>query len=339
MSDHTPLAVLAERMEKAALDKSISDVEFFDLQKFVFQAAIQALKDKDTVQAPEANYLVGIIGLTDGDRFKIPPQNVLIHLNTAYQLGHAGAGIQLYRAHKGVYPFIPEAMRSQSKGVLLLEKLAKTNYPHALYELAQHYLDLIDGYVQNEDEAPEEHYHQAYGYAKDAMEAGYSGGFLLIGTMTFHGFLGLVAQHKPTAYQFFVSGLEVAQTGFLEYNLVGQLHHWIGYCQFSGDGTSMNRIDGIAHYKMAADMNCGEAIQWLDENRQFVDHVESEVVSSEGVFYDLDIEPEPEPVPDNEKADVAKADKDPAKLINPFEQFADTSKGPHRPIIKKTTTH
>ncbi len=339
MTDTTELAALAEKLEQAAINKGITDIEFFELQKLVFQKAMAALKEKDTASAPEANYLVGLIGLTDGDRFKIPAQNALAHLNTACQLGHAGAGIQLYRAHKGVYPYIPEYMRSQAKGVLLLEKLAKNNFPHATYELAQHYLDLIDGYIQNEDEAPEEHYHQAYGYAKDAMDMGYSGGYLLIGTMAFHGFLGLVAQHKPTAYSLFIEGLVKSQLGFLEYNLVGQIHHWLGYCLFSGDGTSMNRIDGITHYQMAADMNCGEAVQWLEENKEFVDHVRAEATSETAIFYDLEAEPEPEPVPDGEKPAAVQAQKDPAKIINPFEQYADMTSGPDRPIVKKTTTH
>ncbi len=339
MNKNGALSLLAERLEQAEIDKAMTDPEFFELQRLVLGEAVQYIKGKDTDELAQANYIIGLVGLTDGDRFRIPPQNVLNHLKAAYELGHETAGILLYRAYKGMYPIIPEMMRNLARGILILEGLARKKSAHGAYELAQHYLDLIDGYAQAGDEAPEAHYHQAYAYAKDSMEMGFCGGYLLIGTMTFHGFLGLVAQHKGAAYRIFAKGLEKVGPGFLEYNLAGQLHHWVGYCQFAGDGVSMNRIDGIVHYKLAAEMNCGEAVQWLEDNKQFVEHVQSEEGSGTTLIYDLDIDPEPEPAMTSEQAEAIQQEHDPAKIINPFEQFNEMDVDPARPFGKKTTTH
>lgn len=338
MTDDHDLSALAIKLETAAFDKAVTDADYFDLQKLVFKNAITAIKAKGSEPLPEADYLVGMIGMTDGDRFGIPPQNVLAHLNKAYQNGHAGAGILLYRAYTGVSTYIPATMRSDSKGILLLEALAKKGFPHALYELSVHYRNLIDGYEQAGDEAPEEHFHEMYRYANDAMKMKYSGGYLLMGMLSYFGLTGLVPSHYPTAYKYFIDGLSIADESFFQYDITSQLHNWIGYCLFTGEGIGRDRISGLKHIQISANMANSNAQAWLDENKAAVEDIQRQIENPDVVPYDLDIDVDAslfEPAPSTE-AEVLQRVHDQG---NPLSSFADAPAPSDRPILKKPTTH
>jgi hypothetical protein len=333
------MAEWADKLESAALDQNVTDTEFLNLQKLVFQHALKTLKEGPEDQKIEANYLIGFIGLTDGDRYKIPYQNVLSHLQRAYSGGHAGAGIQLYRSHAGAYPFIPPQARSLTRGLLILENLSKSGCAHAAYELVLHYLALIEDY--DEEDCPESHIDMAYKHAQAAFNLKYSGGYLMMGTFSYHGLYGLVPQHHASAFQYFLAGLEASNLTYLEHDIISQLHHWIGHCQMSGEGTGMNRFEGLKHINIAASMNNDEAMQWLEENEEFIGQITADDADDQNIYYDLDPVPAASLESQNMSAEADSVQDPPPKDFNPFESFSkEKKKAPVRPIFKKdSTTH
>lgn len=287
------LQQLKEKYVKSSYDENVSNKEFAGIQKLVFKKAIHSIKINPDNPPADADLLVGWIGLEDGDRFKIPPQNVLAHLERAWKNGSSEAGILLYRAHNKMYQYIPNNMRSLSRGILILEKMIRErNDQYALFELVEHYLRLIESYFSEEgsEDPPEDHYHKAYQYASLAFEQGYPGGYLHMGIFTYYGFIGLVPKDISLAYKYFFLGLKKCNENPRERDVYSVLKYWVGYCQVHGLGVSMDRESGLKIIHESATMGNIEAKNWLEENREFVDAIESsKLEESEYYMNDPDI--------------------------------------------------
>lgn len=336
MSEAVDLGALATKLESAVFDKEMTDEEYFVLQKSVLAAAVKEAKKTEATPNVEADYLIGWIGMNDGDRYRIPAENVLAHLNKAFKGGHAGAGILLYRCHIGVSNYIPVTLRNLSKGLMVLESLAKDGYAHAAYELSIHYRGLIEGYENSGDLPPPEHAIQMKRYADEAVALKYSGGYLLNGINSYFGVGEEVTQNFTTAFRYFQEGLEISEINFNECDIVNQLHHWLGHCYYTGEGVGRDRIEGLKHMRIAADMGNQAAAQWLEESKADIERLEAG--SDEDDFiYDLDIALEEDE--GREAVAEAPASAGEKSATNPFSSFAGKGESAARPILKKPTTH
>jgi hypothetical protein len=274
MSD---FVLLLNKLRSLVYDFKIPEEEFFALQKLVLREAMSILKANKDAPLPEADFALGYIGVTEGDRFNIPAEHAMSHLRRAYQNGNIDAGLLLYFAHAGIHTYVPHNLRSENKGILILEELGRKGVGYALHELCEYYMQKADNTDPELIDLVESHRHTAYEYAQKEFQLGYFGGYFHLGYFAYEGFYGFSVHDKVLAFKYFSEGLAIAGTDlFWENSLISSLYNWVGYCQFYGDGVAKNRVAGLNSIRQSADMGNSVAKTWLEDNKNIVTLMEQD---------------------------------------------------------------
>ena len=286
---------------RAIYDNQISNEDFIRLQRETLQAAVARLR---THKEPEADYLIGFIVASDGDRFAIPPKNALAHLRRAYDNGSAEAGLQLALIHQGGADYIPRALQSRAAARQLLEEMAAKNHPHALYELSNFYLNQMHMAHAEGRYIPEEWFQAAERAARAAADMGYCGGYVQVARLYFDGFGAIVPQDHEQAYVHYQKAIAAADPAkFFERPIHTEAQFSLGLMHFNAEGISRDRGKGLALIAAAADMGNPFAQQWMAENGEALmkEGLNASIAASD--FYDdslIDdelltmVQPEPE---------------------------------------------
>jgi hypothetical protein len=257
---------MVERYHKGIIDvttRALSQEDFYKLQKDTLQDASALLK---TGPVAEADYLIGFIGVTDGDKFGVPAQNAVAHLKRGYKNGQPESGIQLSFVCFGQYPSAPEQFRSKKDGVVILNELGKAGYVHARYELGNFYIQQIMASNNEGKYVPEEWFNRAQKHAQAAADENYSGGHLLLGFMNQYGFSLTMPQNTAAAFIHYTKAFELVGPHYLEIDLRAYVNFNLGGMYFNGEGTARDRRKGLILMTEAADLGNGMAQEWLTAN-------------------------------------------------------------------------
>ena len=250
---------------EVALNSHIPLIEdFAKLQKSLFLECIQSLK---TAPTPEADCLIGMIGLSDGDKYNFPTQNAIAHLKRAYEKGFLKAGIHLTSAYLGAYEFVPEQFKSKNAAVALLKEMAEKNYAPAMSDLSLFYMNSIMEANEQNGIAPDDWFNLSEKYAQEAADLGYSGGYKMLGIMNYFGFGYNTPQNLPLALEYYKKTLDSNAGGLFEYNHIMDAKYNIGCMYYNGEGVTRDRRKGLSYIREAADMNHQDAIYWLSQNQ------------------------------------------------------------------------
>ncbi len=275
---------------------------FLAVQKNLFKASMTLIQDKNIPYNPEADFWIGYIGATDGDRFGIPPERILNHLNRAYANGYTDAGILLSKIYSGDFLYIPSTMIKLSKSSLILEELRKQAPDNGFlkYFAVERILasvcisktEDIDKYqASNFPEIGNDSYQKAFEAFEYEEQKGYLGHKLHLGILYFYGFgtTTKVPISYALAYKSFLAALQEVKEENLDIwtsEIYARLHFWMAISKINAKGTSLNRKEAVQHMSVSSRFGYVYARKWIADNIELFDLINADPLFLENCYYE-----------------------------------------------------
>ncbi len=258
-------------------DKTATLEDFYSRQKEILKEALAALK---TAPHADLDYIIGVIAIYDGDKYNIPMKNALGHLNRSYKGGNSEAGLVLSDALRGASPGVPEELINKDKSLEILETMAATKNPKAVYNLSNFHLDQISYTIDGGGYAPEEWFDLVHKYASEAAESNYIGGYTMLGLLHYNGFGNKIAQNYKESMIYYQKAIDI-YSGPDDDGFKSDAQHNLGCIYYEGlGGVARDRKKALALFNDAADLGNQLSQSWLTEN--------ADLLAKEGLLEDHD---------------------------------------------------
>lgn len=278
-------------------DRTLTTEEYFSRQKALLKEGIALLKES---QHKDVDYVVGSIALHEGDKYGISVKSALGHLNRSYKNGSIEAGLGLSDALRGVYTQVPEEFVNKEKSLQILNDLNAAGSSKVTYGLSAYYLDQIVYTIEGGGHAPDEWFDLTYKYASQSADAGFIGGYTMLGYLHSEGFGNDIPQNPKESFIYYQKAIDTFSGNLEEEGFLSDAKFHIGSYYYNGFGVARDRKKGLALIIEAADLGQPMAQEWLGANHDLLVKEgligdEDQVIYEES-FDDLDFHEEQVPV-------------------------------------------